>query len=68
MWETWTIGETAGQVWQYLKEHGRANLSDLERQIDAPNRMIQMAVGWLAREDKVELAKEKNAVLVWLKG
>jgi hypothetical protein len=29
---------------------------------------VQMAIGWLAREDKVELAEEKRALYVWLKG
>ncbi|HEY5596081.1 MAG TPA: winged helix-turn-helix domain-containing protein [Candidatus Bipolaricaulota bacterium] len=67
MWETWVIGETAGRVWQFLKDNGKSSLSNLERQIDAPNRMVHMAVGWLAREDKVGLTKEKTTVWVWLR-
>lgn len=67
MWETWMIGETVGRVWQFLKDNGKSSLSNLERQIDAPNRMIQMAIGWLAREDKVELSREKTTVWVWLR-
>ncbi len=61
-----SIGETAGVVWQYLKEHGRTTLTTLQRGIGAPSEAVLMAVGWLAREGKVELQQEKRSVYIKL--
>jgi hypothetical protein len=66
MIDTLTIGETAGTVWQYLKENGRTTLTTLERGIRAPTEAVLMAVGWLAREGKLELSQEKRTVYVRL--
>ena len=61
-----TIGETAGAVWQFLKDHGKSTLKALEKGVDAPVEAVTMAVGWLAREGKVEVAQEKRSVYLWL--
>jgi len=66
MIDTQTIGETAGVVWQYLKEHGRTTLTTLERGISSPTEAVLMAVGWLAREGKLELSQEKRTVYIQL--
>jgi hypothetical protein len=66
MIEIQTIGETAGIVWQYLKEHGTTTLTTLVRAIGAHSDAVLMAVGWLAREGKVELLQEKRTVYVRL--
>lgn len=47
------IGETAGQVWQYLDDQGPTTLTKLVKEIEAPRDSIMQAVGWLAREDKL---------------
>ena len=62
------IGDTAGKVWSYLEKHGRSSISAVEKGSSAPKREVQMALGWLAREGKIELAEEKRALYVWLKG
>jgi hypothetical protein len=61
------IGETAGAVWQYLKDHGKSTLKALERGVGAPAEAIAMAAGWLAREGKVEVAQEKRSIYLWLR-
>jgi hypothetical protein len=61
-----TIGETAGEVWQYLKEHGGTSLTTLVRAIGALSEAVLMAVGWLARAGKLELSQEKRSVHVRL--
>lgn len=66
MIDTQTIGETAGVVWQYLKERGRTTLTTLERGINSPTEAVLMAVGWLAREGKLELSQEKRTVYIRL--
>jgi hypothetical protein len=66
MINTLTIGETAGVVWQYLKDHGKSTLTAVEKAVPAPAGAVPMAVGWLAREGKLELAQEKRSVYLKL--
>ncbi len=63
-----SVGNTAGKIWTYLEKHGRSSVSAVEKAANAPKREIQMAIGWLAREGKIELAEDKRTLYVWLKG
>jgi len=67
VWEIKTIGETAGLVWNFLRSNGESTLSTLEKKVEAPRSLVSMAVGWLAREGKIELKDEKRAVLITLR-
>jgi Winged helix-turn-helix domain (DUF2582) len=67
MWEVKTIGDTAGLVWNFLRTNGESSLSTLEKKVEAPRSMVSMAVGWLAREGKIEVKDEKRAVRISLK-
>lgn len=60
------IGEAAGQVWQFLRTCGKTSLTSVERGVGAPKNLVHMAIGWLAREGKVELVEEQRSVKVWL--
>lgn len=62
------VGELAGRVWHFLDEHGRCSLTAVESGIEAPRALVVMAIGWLAREGKVELLQEGRATLVCLRG
>jgi Winged helix-turn-helix domain (DUF2582) len=67
VWEIKTIGETAGLVWNFLQSHGESSLSSVEKGIQAPKSMVSMAVGWLAREGKIEVKDQKRAVRISLR-
>ena len=67
MLEVKTIGDTAGLVWNFLRINGESSLSTLEKKVEAPRSMVSMAVGWLAREGKIEVKDEKRAVRISLK-
>jgi hypothetical protein len=67
VWEIKRIGETAGLVWNYLRSNGDCSLSALEKGVEAPRSMVSMAVGWLAREGKIEVKDEKRAVRIVLR-
>jgi hypothetical protein len=67
VWEIESIGETAGLVWNYLHLNGECSLSALERGIGAPKAMVSMAVGWLAREGKVDIKDAKRTIRISLK-
>jgi len=60
------IGTTAGRIWGYLVKHGKVSLSALERGVDVPHDLSCMAIGWLAREGKVEIKREKRSIHIWL--
>ncbi len=54
------IGDVAGIVWHALDKGGPTTLAKLAKQIDAPRDVIMQAVGWLAREGKVEIEESKR--------
>ncbi len=64
--DTKAIGELAGQVWTTLGARKRVALSTLPKVMDREGILVQQAVGWLAREDKIEFEKEGRAVYVRL--
>lgn len=47
------IGITAGDIWHYLDEYGKSNLSQIVREIDTERDRVLMSIGWLAREGHV---------------
>jgi len=61
------IGETAGAVWHVLAEHGGQRLTALKKSIDAPAELVVAAVGWLAREGKLDFATSGRSVKVSLR-
>lgn len=61
------IGENAGKVWKTLNDKGPLNLSALKKAAKLDDRQLYLALGWLAREDKVAIEKSKNTVSIRLK-
>jgi hypothetical protein len=61
------IGQTAGDVWRVLDERGGQTLAGLKKSIDASDDHVLLAVGWLAREDKVAFESNGRTVTVALK-
>jgi hypothetical protein len=62
-----TIGEAAGEIWELLKEEGKLSLSAVARKTKRPQSMVYMAIGWLAREDKLVFTQTKQGVSLSLK-
>ena len=60
------IGNIAGSIYTHLDRHDEASLNDLKKELESTPAMIQMAVGWLARENKVTLSKKGAGYLVRL--
>jgi hypothetical protein len=61
------IGDTAGIVWRALETKGPQSLSALKKNVKAPGDLVLMAVGWLAREAKLELELKGRTQLLRLK-
>jgi hypothetical protein len=49
------IGETAGVVWHKLSEQGPTTFAILIEATGMPESLFFMAVGWLARENKITI-------------
>ena len=56
------IGRKAGTVWHKLNETGSITIPELALKLDIRVEEATLAVGWLAREDKVFIER-KNGIL-----
>ena len=61
------IGMTAGKVWGFLAENGPSSLNKLTKNLEASRDLVYQAVGWLAREDKIEFEQAVRGRLIRLK-
>jgi hypothetical protein len=61
------IGETAGAVWHTLNEQGPLTIAKLVKEIEAPRDVVMQALGWLAREEKVEIEEDGRTRVVSLR-
>lgn len=61
------IGETAGIVWHTLVEEGPLSCAKLAKTIDEPRDVVMQAVGWLAREEKVDIEETSRGRVVLLR-
>lgn len=61
------IGHVAGTVWDLLTRHDGLTLVALKKEIAAPPDMVMAAIGWLAREDKLEFSSAGRGVKISLR-
>ena len=61
------VGEAAGLVWAALAENGPLSTAKLVKIIGKPRDTIMQAIGWLAREDKIEIEDEGRSRVVSLR-
>lgn len=48
------IGTDAGIIWQILNEKGDVRIADLKKTTKKDIKDIYLALGWLARENKIQ--------------
>jgi len=60
------IGTNAGEIWQFLDTNGEKYISEIEKALSMKKNDVLMALGWLAREDKIFLVEDKNDTLITL--
>lgn len=61
------VGETAGQVWHALSTQGPQTVTQLKSKVTGADGILGFALGWLAREDKIEITQDKKTYRVKLK-
>ena len=60
------IIEAAGKTWKTLGEQGEANIDQLSKIINEKEPIVYQALGWLAREDKINYTSKNNKTFVSL--
>ncbi len=60
------IIETAGKTWRTLGERGESSASEIAKAIKENEDLVNQAIGWLAREDKISYATKRNEVVISL--
>ena len=58
------IGTLAGIVWRALNEKGPLSFENLQRETLLDTESICTAIGWLARENKIEF-NEQNGITIF---
>jgi hypothetical protein len=61
------IGDVAGDLWRLLTDQSELSLATIKKSINAPADVVMAAVGWLAREEKLEFKKSGRSVKVLLR-
>jgi hypothetical protein len=62
------VGLSAGLLWKALEESGALSITDIKAKTKLDQDMVMLALGWLAREDKVTLSRTpKKRIEVALK-
>ena len=54
---TTKVGSDAGKIWSVLTAKGKIDVWDISHQLQLDERDIFTAIGWLARENKIEPMK-----------
>ena len=58
--------EIAGKTWRYLGQYGETNVAKLSKALREKDAVVLQAVGWLAREDKINYTTKNNKTFVSL--
>ncbi len=61
------VAQTAGLIWHTLNGKGPVKFTALQRQVKVSAPLLHMGLGWLPREDKVELSPEGRSFHIRLK-
>ena len=58
--------EMAGKTWRYLGQNGETNVKQLTKVLKEKDELILQAIGWLAREDKINYSIKNRRTFVSL--
>ena len=58
--------EAAGKTWRFLGQNGETNVAKLGRALKEKDAIVLQALGWLAREDKINYSVKNRRIFVSL--
>jgi hypothetical protein len=60
------IGDTAGKIWDSLGQKGEMNIAQMPRSMKLKSQDAYQALGWLARENKIQYTNKSGKTYVCL--
>lgn len=60
------IGINAGVIWNLLLENGRMSVTEIAERTNYEDKYTSLAIGWLAKEGKIDLMDTERGLLVEL--
>ena len=60
------IGVNAGKVWQLLSDNAKWSYGSLKRKSGLKDKELGAAIGWLAREDKIQFEQCEEELYCYL--
>lgn len=60
------IGTNAGTIWQFLSKRGVLSLRELGELTKFKSNHLMLALGWLAKENKISLTQREEGTYVEL--
>ena len=61
------IGFSAGEIYNYLHQNGTTSFTKIKKDLDLKGNFADLGLGWLARENKVDIQQKGPAVKISLK-
>ena len=61
------IGFSAGEIYNYLHANGTTSFAKMKKELDLKGNFADLGLGWLARENKVEIQQKGPSVKVSLR-
>ena len=62
------VGELVGKIWVALNENGKLTGKELKKYIKVrADKELYLGLGWLLREDKIDVTESDKEILVVLK-
>lgn len=61
------VGLTAGKVYQFLEKNGESPLRDLRTAMEGKGPLLMASLGWLLREDKINVKATQQGIMVKVK-
>jgi len=63
-----SIGAAAGEIWNFIEqsEGEGVSVNRMCEELTLPKKLVLAALGWLAREGKIDFREEKKKNLIYL--
>lgn len=59
------IGEDAGRIYDYLRQHGESTLAALKKSLKMTSESAAYALGWLAREGRIDMRRKGTSLRIF---
>jgi len=60
------IGTNAGRIWRFLSQNGESSIVEIRNALSMKASDVSLALGWLAREDKIHFFEDEDGIRVTL--